>query len=97
MKKYPKIVQVGSRGAIVIPKEMRRELNIDEGAAFWVYAIGDDGLFLQRAEEKSLEDNAGLKQLEDKKTKIGLHKDAVSSAKKHYKRPKKHHNLEMIE
>ena len=48
--KYPKIVQCDSRGQIVIPKGIRKELGIEEGAAFWVYMTGD-GIILKKIKE----------------------------------------------
>ncbi len=46
----PKIVQCDKRGQIVIPKPIRDELKIGEGAAFWVYNIRG-GIFLKKIEE----------------------------------------------
>ena len=48
--KYPKVVQADKRGQIVIPKSIRSELKIEEGAAFWIYKT-QDGIFLKRIEE----------------------------------------------
>ena len=39
MKKYPKVVQCDKRGQIVIPKDIRNELKIDEGTGFWMYSL----------------------------------------------------------
>lgn len=47
MDKHPRIVQADKRGQIVIPKSLRKELNLEEGAAFWVYKSGD-GIFLEK-------------------------------------------------
>lgn len=44
----PKIVQVDKRGQIVIPKEVRDELNIDISTKFWVYSITDEGILLKK-------------------------------------------------
>jgi AbrB family looped-hinge helix DNA binding protein len=49
MGKYPKVVQCDSRGQIVIPKTIRSELKIEEGAAFWMYQT-EEGIFLKRIE-----------------------------------------------
>lgn len=46
-KQYNKIVQCDKRGQIVIPKNIRKGLNIDEGAGFWVYYT-KDGIFLKK-------------------------------------------------
>ena len=44
-----KIVQCDKRGQIVIPKKIRLELGIDEGAAFWIYKT-DDEIRLKKVE-----------------------------------------------
>jgi AbrB family looped-hinge helix DNA binding protein len=54
MGKYPKVVQCDSRGQIVIPKPIRSELKIEEGAAFFMYQT-EDGIFLKRIEMPSEE------------------------------------------
>ena len=57
MKKFPKIVQADSRGQIVIPKDIRRELGIDEGTGFYMYTITDEGILLKKIENKELSDH----------------------------------------
>ena len=42
MKEQIKIVQCDKRGQLVIPKNIRLELGIEEGAAFWVYKADDE-------------------------------------------------------
>ena len=49
MSGYPKIVQMDSRGQLVIPKNIRKELDISEGSAFWVYET-DEGILLKKVE-----------------------------------------------
>jgi AbrB family looped-hinge helix DNA binding protein len=51
-KKYAKIVQSDSRGQIVIPKSIRKELELEEGSAFWVYKT-EDGIYLKKVEAPS--------------------------------------------
>ena len=41
-KEFVKIVQCDKRGQIVIPKKIRLELGIDEGAAFWIYKTDEE-------------------------------------------------------
>lgn len=41
-KEFVKIVQCDKRGQIVIPKKIRLELGIEEGAAFWIYKTDDE-------------------------------------------------------
>ena len=61
MPAYPKIVQIDSRGQLVIPKNVRKELDISEGAAFWVYET-EDGIFLKKVEAPKM-DEKRLKRL----------------------------------
>ena len=44
----PKIVQVDKRGQIVIPKEVRSELNITNKTNLWVYSITDEVILLKK-------------------------------------------------
>jgi len=50
--KFAKIVQADKRGQIVIPKSIRKELKIEEGAGFWIYKV-EDGIYLKRIEAPS--------------------------------------------
>ena len=45
--KTPKVVQADKRGQIVIPKSIRKELKIEEGAAFWIYKT-EEGIVLKK-------------------------------------------------
>ena len=47
MKRYAKVVQSDERGQIVIPKDIRLELGLERGAAFAIYLIEQEGLFLK--------------------------------------------------
>ena len=72
MKKYPKIVQCDGRGQIVIPKDMRSDLKIDEGTGFWLYSVTDEGILLKIVQPKELSDHQHiLDELESKSSKIG--------------------------
>ncbi len=53
MKKTVKIVQSDKRGQIVIPKSIRKKLNLEDGAAFWVYEL-EDGVYLKKVEAPPL-------------------------------------------
>ena len=89
MKKYPRIVQSDSRGQIVIPKDIRQELGIDEGSAFWVYSVGDEGILLKKIEEKSIEDSKEISEISDKAEKLGISKHKVAQTKEQYKKSKR--------
>lgn len=49
MAQKAKIVQVDSRGQIVIPKEMRESLGIKGKAEFSLFSISENALFLKPA------------------------------------------------
>ncbi|MBW2984912.1 AbrB/MazE/SpoVT family DNA-binding domain-containing protein [Candidatus Woesearchaeota archaeon] len=90
MKQYPKIVQIDKRGQIVIPKDIRAELDIDEGTGFWVYSIEDEGILLKKVEAEPLEKHEKiLSKLEEKAPKLKIRKENIAKAVKKYKRTKK--------
>jgi AbrB family looped-hinge helix DNA binding protein len=49
-EKVTKVVQCDARGQIVIPKGIRKDLKLDEGAAFWIYNV-EGGIFLKKIED----------------------------------------------
>jgi AbrB family looped-hinge helix DNA binding protein len=89
MKKYPKIVQCDRRGQIVIPKDIRHELDIEEGTGFFMYAISDEGILLKKISRKELPEEEVMKELEQKAEKIGVKGKNLEKAKEAYKRRKK--------
>ncbi len=96
MKKYPKIVQCDSRGQIVIPKDIRRELGIDEGTGFYMYSITGEGILLKKIESKGLGEHRKLiSELVDKSQKVGIDKKNIAKSVKKYTRPKEG-NLEEV-
>jgi len=95
-KKFPKIVQVDSRGQIVIPKDIRSELGINEGTGFYMYTVTDEGILLKKIEPKELEEHKKiLNELENKADKIGIDKKNIKKSVKKYRRTKEG-NLEII-
>lgn len=89
MKRYPKLVQCDARGQIVIPKEMRLDLGIEEGTGFFMYSISDEGILLKKVEAKELDDNdAVVKELKEKSDKISLNKNKLDKTIKDYKKTK---------
>jgi AbrB family looped-hinge helix DNA binding protein len=52
-KEFVKIVQCDKRGQIVIPKKIRLELGIEDGAAFWIFKV-DDEIRLKKIENPKL-------------------------------------------
>lgn len=90
MKKYPKIVQCDKRGQIVIPKDLRLDLGIEEGSAFWMYSISDEGIFLKKLKPPELEEHKdALNKLKEKSKKIGVDVKNIEKSKKVYKKTKK--------
>ena len=90
MKRYPKLVQVDKRGQIVIPKEIRQDLGIDEGTGFWMYSITDEGILLKKVDAPDLESNkVVLDELKDKAGKVGVSRKNIDSSEKRYKKTKK--------
>jgi AbrB family looped-hinge helix DNA binding protein len=89
MKKYPKIVQCDKRGQIVIPKDIRHELDIEEGTGFFMYAISDEGILLKKIERKELSEEDVVKKLEENASKIQVSKKNIEKTKQDYKRTRK--------
>ena len=87
MKKYPKIVQCDRRGQIVIPKDIRQELDIDEGSAFWMYSITEEGILLKKVPEHELsEHSVVLNKIKDKADKVGIASKNIDKTVKSYKK-----------
>lgn len=89
MKKSPKIVQTDDRGQIVIPKEVRRALGIEDGTGFYVYSIEGEGVLLKKIKEPDLGKEKIIKKLEEKADKIKLDKKKLAKSVQSYKRKKK--------
>ena len=90
MKKFPKVVQCDSRGQIVIPKDVRTELGIDEGSAFYVYTIVDEGIILKKIDEAPLDEQKEmLSELLAKSDKIKVKKENIVKTLQSYKKRKK--------
>jgi len=96
MKKFPKIVQCDKRGQIVIPKDIRAELGIDEGTGFYMYSITDEGILLKKIKTVELGDNVEiLQEIEQKSEKIKLNVKNLEKSKKNYQKTKEG-NLDLI-
>ena len=96
MKRYPKIVQCDSRGQIVIPKDIRSDLKIDEGTGFWMYSITEEGILLKKIDVLPLDENQDmLNDINEKATKLKIKKSNVSKSVDNYKKIKEG-NLEVI-
>jgi AbrB family looped-hinge helix DNA binding protein len=87
LKKYPKLVQMDKRGQIVIPKDIRAELSLDEGVGFWIYSITKEGILLKKVESKPLEEHKEiLDEIEEKSAKINVRKDNIQKSVQKYKK-----------
>jgi len=96
MKKFPKIVQVDSRGQIVIPKDVRQELGIDEGTGFFMYTITNEGILLKKIDTPELSKQKKiLEKLEEKSDATKIDKRNIKKSVKHYRKTKEG-NLEII-
>ena len=96
MKKYPKIVQCDSRGQIVIPKDIRHDLRIDEGTGFWMYSVTSEGILLKKIDMKELGDNqAILEEIKAKADKLKMKKANIEKSVHKYKKTKEG-NLEVL-
>lgn len=90
MKKYPKLVQCDKRGQIVIPKEIRQDLGIDEGSGFYMFTIADEGILLKKVKEETLDDNTHLiDEIKEKADKIKINKKNLDKSVEDYKKTRK--------
>jgi AbrB family looped-hinge helix DNA binding protein len=96
MKKYPKIVQADKRGQIVIPKDIRSELKIDEGTGFWMYSVTDEGILLKKIDTPSIDENESMiSTLNEKSEKLDIAPENLKKTLNRYKKTKEG-NLELI-
>ncbi|MFH1063582.1 MAG: AbrB/MazE/SpoVT family DNA-binding domain-containing protein [Candidatus Woesearchaeota archaeon] len=87
MKKYPKVVQCDKRGQIVIPKDIRQELGLDEGSAFWMYSITEEGILLKMIPNEDLSDRSVvLNKIREKSEKLGMDPENIDNTMNQYKR-----------
>jgi AbrB family looped-hinge helix DNA binding protein len=91
MKKYPKIVQCDSRGQIVIPKDIRADLGIDEGTGFFMYVITDEGILLKKINAPELSSSSNkeiLSEMYEKSDKIDVKSKNIKKSEDDYKKDK---------
>ena len=89
-------MQCDARGQIVIPKDVRTELGIDEGTGFWMFTITDEGILLKTIEKQELSDDSSvIKTLTEKSEKIPIQKKNITKTIKKYKKTKEG-NLELL-
>jgi AbrB family looped-hinge helix DNA binding protein len=96
VRKYPKIVQADTRGQVVIPKDIRNQLGIEEGTGFYMYSIGEEGILLKKIPASDLAVHKELiDELKDKAGVIGIKKESVDDSLKRYKKSKER-GLELL-
>ncbi len=87
MKKFAKIIQTDLRGQIVIPKEVRQELNIEGGTGFYMYVIENEGILLKIIPQKELHEHSHIvKEIEVNADKISVKKENVEKSVQNYKK-----------
>ena len=90
MKSYARIVQIDSRGQIVIPKDIRTELTIDEGTGFYMYVIENEGILLKLIPLKELGEHTHvINEIELNADKVNVKKENVAKSVQNYKRKSK--------
>jgi AbrB family looped-hinge helix DNA binding protein len=88
MKKYPKIVQADCRGQIVIPKDIRQELDITEGTGFYMYTITDEGILLKKIPLSPLEEHDSvISELRANADKVDVSQANIRKSIGNYKKP----------
>lgn len=96
MKKFPKIVQCDKRGQVVIPKDIRHDLGIEEGTGFYAYSITDEGILLKKVPLETLDENSNLTdEISEKSEKIGVNKENIEKSKENYRKTKEG-NLDIV-
>ena len=87
MKKYAKIIQADPRGQIVIPKDVRQELGIENGTGFYLYVIENEGVLLKTIPQKDLAEHSHIiKEIEVNADKINIRKENLDESIKSYKK-----------
>ncbi|MCX8147036.1 MAG: AbrB/MazE/SpoVT family DNA-binding domain-containing protein [Candidatus Woesearchaeota archaeon] len=85
MKEYTKTISCDARGQIVIPKEIRKELSISEGTAFWAFVIENEGLLLRKIPEQQIEfDDPIINEIMQKSDKIGIDRSNIKKTIDNY-------------
>jgi len=96
MKKYPKTVQCDDRGQLVIPRDIRSDLGIEEGTGFLMYTITKEGILLRKIDTPPLDLHKDiLLEIEEKAEKLDLKKENIKKALKKYEKVREG-NLELI-
>ena len=95
MKRYPKVIQCDNRGQLVIPKDIRAELGIDESTGFWMHSITNEGILLKKIDAPNLNNEVIIEEISSKAEKLGLKKENLKKTLKDYQKDMEG-NLEVI-
>lgn len=81
------IVKVSSKGQVVIPAGLRKEMGLDEGDELYVFGK-DDTLVLKKIRKKDLEEEFDeiVKQIRAKAKKLGITRKDVQREIKAYRK-----------
>ena len=83
MKKYHKQIKCDLRGQLVIPKDIRSDLNIEEGTGFLLYTIIKEGILLKKIEPQSLDYHEEiLSEVNAKADKLNIKKENLKKSVK---------------
>ncbi|HLC98394.1 MAG TPA: AbrB/MazE/SpoVT family DNA-binding domain-containing protein [Candidatus Nanoarchaeia archaeon] len=90
MRKYAKPVSCDSRGQLVIPKEVRKELSIEEGTGFWVFFLEKEGILLKRITDESVDaHDPVIHEMLEKSAKLGVEKANLNKTIQNYQKKEK--------
>jgi len=96
MKKYSKTISCDERGQLVIPRDIRNDLNIHEGTGFLLYTITKEGILLKKIDPAPLDAHEEiLGEISEKAEKLHIKKENLNKAVKTYEK-KREGNLELI-
>ncbi len=96
MKKYSKAIKCDERGQLVIPKDIRADLGIEEGTGFLMYMLTKEGILLRKIESQPLDIHHDiLNEIEQKADKLNIKKENLKKSIKDYEKIKEG-NLELI-
>lgn len=80
------MVQCDSRGQIVIPKDIRQELGIEEGTGFWMFSISEEGILLKLVDTPKLEETEAMDEIKEKASKLKIKPKNLDKSVKKYKK-----------
>ena len=79
------------RGQLVIPKDVREELNLAAGVGFMLYVLDDEAIVLKPVPAKDFSDHAStVRELEASASKLKISKDSITKAQERYRKQDKH-------